>query len=150
MLRSLMSMPSLSKSPWMLGATQATLASAIWRTSALTSAKTSLSGYAKAWAARGVPEVGELLSKCEVFECQLRASVEDGTRRYKEAHEQGDHGWIMHQVGSHRLPIVATVEKQAARMKCPNEVRLSGLLVTFQLRHLQQHQLPPLPDDGWP
>jgi formylglycine-generating enzyme required for sulfatase activity len=27
-----------------------------------------------------------------------------------------DDGWIMHQVGSRRLPIVATVGKQAARM----------------------------------
>jgi hypothetical protein len=42
--------------------------------------------------------------------------VEDGTQRSKEAHEQGDHDWIMHQVGSHRIPIVATVGKQAARM----------------------------------
>ena len=40
-LRSLISMPSLSSSPWILGAPEATLASAIRRTRCLTSAKTS-------------------------------------------------------------------------------------------------------------
>jgi hypothetical protein len=43
-----------------------------------------------------VPEVGELLAKAEVFERQLRAGAEDGTQRSKEAHEQGGHGWMMH------------------------------------------------------
>ena len=40
-LRSPMSMPSLSNSPWILGAPQPTLASAIWRMSALTPGETS-------------------------------------------------------------------------------------------------------------
>jgi hypothetical protein len=40
-LRSLMTMPSLSSSPWILGAPQPTLASAIRRMSCLTSAETS-------------------------------------------------------------------------------------------------------------
>jgi hypothetical protein len=44
-----------------------------------------------------VPEVGQLLSKGEIFERQLRAGVEGGTQRSDQAHEQGGHGWIMHE-----------------------------------------------------
>ena len=47
-LRSPMSMPSLSNSPWILGAPQALLAVAIWRMSCLTSAETSRSAGRRA------------------------------------------------------------------------------------------------------
>ena len=60
-----------------------------------------------------------LLAKGEVFERQLRAGAEGGTQRSKEAHEQGGHGWIMHEgrkSQSDRSSIVVTVGKMAARM----------------------------------
>jgi hypothetical protein len=61
-----------------------------------------------------VPEVGQLLSKGEIFERQLRAGAEGGTQRSEEAHEQGGHGWIMHEgrsSRSDRSSIVVTVGK---------------------------------------
>ena len=48
-------------------------------------------------ATRRVPKVGQLLAKGEVFERQLRAGAEGGTQHSKKAHEQGGHGWIMHE-----------------------------------------------------
>ena len=47
-LRSLISMRSLSNSPWILGAPQVSLASALWRMSAFTLAETSLSAGLRA------------------------------------------------------------------------------------------------------
>jgi hypothetical protein len=47
--------------------------------------------------ARRVPKVGQLRAKGEVFERQLRSGAEGGVQRSKEAHEQGGHGWIMHE-----------------------------------------------------
>jgi hypothetical protein len=59
------------------------------------------------------------LAKGEVLEGQLRAGAEGRTQRSKEAHEQGGHGWIMHEgrkSRSDRSSIVVTVGKMAARM----------------------------------
>ena len=71
---------------------------------------------AQARAARGASEVGQLLAKGEVFERQLRAGAEGGTQRSKDVHTQAGHGWIMHEVGGHLSPNVATVGKRPARM----------------------------------
>jgi len=38
---------------------------------------------------------GELLAEGEIFECEFGASAESGMPRFKKAHEQGGHGWIM-------------------------------------------------------
>jgi hypothetical protein len=73
---------------------------------------------AQARAARGAPEVGQLLAQGEVLDCEVRAGAEGGTQRSKEAEKQGTHRVIMHDgeiCWLAPLSIIATVGKHTSR-----------------------------------
>ncbi len=97
-------MPSFSNSPWILGAPQPTLASAIWRMSRLVSRETPpLDGLPardfhrqNKGAARCASQVGQLLPKGKVLQCKVRTGAEGGTQGSKEAQDQGNHRAMMH------------------------------------------------------
>ena len=54
-------------------------------------------GQVEERARRRLAPGGELLAEGEILACELGASAEGGMQRFKKAHEQGGHGWIMHE-----------------------------------------------------
>ena len=73
---------------------------------------------AQARAAGCALEVGQLLAQGEVLDCEVRAAMEGGTQRSKEAEEQGTHRVIMRDGEAWRpnpLSIIATVGKHTSR-----------------------------------
>jgi hypothetical protein len=76
-------------------------------------------GLAQVKAARGAPQVGQLLAQGEVLQCEVSPAAEGGPQRAKEAQEQIDHRTMVHDGGPAwpaPLPIVATVRELRVRM----------------------------------
>jgi len=74
---------------------------------------------AQAGAARGAPQVGQLLAQGEVLQGEVGAGAKGGTQHPKKAKEQREHRAMMHDgrpTWPGRLTIVDTVGKPAGRM----------------------------------
>jgi hypothetical protein len=76
-------------------------------------------GRTQVRAARGAPQVGQLLAQGEVLQCEVGPAAEGGPQRAKEAQEQVDHRAMMRDgkpAWPGQSPIVATVGELWVRM----------------------------------